>query len=206
MPNIDKERMFLSGASLAGGNPTRGRVDNDFYATQPQSVMSLLEVENFNFNNNIILEPCVGMGHVIETMKVKYPNLNYVGIDIVDRGYKDTIVSDFLNYDFDYSVGNIISNPPFSLAENFIRKSMSILDDKGKCCMFLKIQFLEGKARQEFFKEYPPKTIYVFSKRQTPLRDGKETDENGKKWNSTMCFAWFVWEKGYSGDTIIKWI
>ena len=36
--------------------------------------------------------------------------------------------------------------------------------------------------------------------------DGKETDENGKKWNSTMCFAWFVWEKGYSGDTIIKWI
>ncbi len=31
--------------------------------------------------------------------------------------------------------------------------------------MFLKIQFLEGKARRALFEEYPPKTIYVSSSR-----------------------------------------
>lgn len=30
--------------------------------------------------------------------------------------------------------------------------------------------------------------------------------ENGKKWNSTMCFAWFIWEKGFSGEPTIRWI
>ena len=196
----------LSGTSLVGSNSPRGRVENDFYATPPSSVIDLLNIETFDFTNNIFLEPCVGMGHIIETVKNKYPNLNYIGIDLIDRGYKDVIIDDFLNYDFTYKVGNIISNPPFSLAENFIRKAMSILDENGKCCMFLKIQFLEGQARKDFFKEYPPKKIYVFSKRQNPLRNGKETDENGKKWNSTMCFAWFVWEKGYNGKPEIDWI
>ena len=33
-----------------------------------------------------------------------------------------------------------------------------------------------------------------------------EFDENGKRWSSTMCFAWFVWEKGYIGQPIINWI
>lgn len=30
--------------------------------------------------------------------------------------------------------------------------------------------------------------------------------EKGKPWSSTMCFAWFVWEEGYSGDSVVKWI
>ena len=72
--------------------------------------------------------------------------------------------------------------------------------------MFLKIQFLEGNKRKLFFEETPPKTVYVFSKRQNPLRNGEALDEKGKPWSSTMCFAWFVWEKGYSGKTTIEWI
>lgn len=46
----------------------------------------------------------------------------------------------------------------------------------------------------------------MFSERQAPLPNGKELDENGKAWSSAMCFAWFVWEKGYKGDPIIKWL
>lgn len=22
---------------------------------------------------------------------------------------------------------------------------------------------------------------------------------------SAVCYAWFVWEKGYKGDTIVRW-
>lgn len=197
----------LSGARLAGGDPSRGRAENDFYATPQSSVQDLLDREVFCLDNNIMLEPCVGMGHIADVLSKNFPNICVKGMDIVDRGWVGTKVHDFLTFDFKGSkVGNIITNPPFNMAQEFIEKSLSILDDKGKCCMFLKIQFLEGKKRRDFFKDYPPKTVYVFSERQSPMREGKETDENGKKWSSTMCFAWFVWEKGYKGDTVVKWI
>ena len=56
------------------------------------------------------------------------------------------------------------------------------------------------------FENTPLKTVYVFSKRQNPLRNGSPVDENGKKWASTMCFAWFVWEHGYAGKPTIEWL
>lgn len=87
-----------------------------------------------------------------------------------------------------------------------MEKSLSLLKENGHVAMFLKIQFLEGKARKKFFEQYPPKTVYVFSERQNPMRNGEPLDENGKKWNNTMCFAWFVWENNYHGDTVVKWI
>ena len=31
--------------------------------------------------------------------------------------------------------------------------------------MFLKVQFLEGKARRKLFEKYPPKCVYVSSSR-----------------------------------------
>ena len=45
--------MALAGGKLAGGNPERGRVDNDFYATDPKAVEMLLYNEFFNFDSNI---------------------------------------------------------------------------------------------------------------------------------------------------------
>ena len=71
--------------------------------------------------------------------------------------------------------------------------------------MFLKLVFLESKSRQEFFRNTPLKYVYVFSERVSPMRDGKE-DNNGKKWASTMAFGWFIWEIGYKGEPIVRWI
>jgi len=66
--------------------------------------------------------------------------------------------------------------------------------------MFLKIQFLEGKQRKEFFKKYPPKTIWVSSSRIKCGMNGEFSDKS-----SMMALAWYVWEKGYKGDTVVKW-
>lgn len=50
------------------------------------------------------------------------------------------------------------------------------------------------------FLENPPKKVYVSSSRI-------ECAENGKfKGTSAVAYAWFVWEKGFKGDPIIKWI
>lgn len=193
----------LKGTNLAGTSTTRERVDEDYYATPYNSTEALLN--NVKFEGKF-LEPCIGGGHISEVIKKYYPNNEVIGYDLVDRGYPNTIVSDYLTNDFgEDKYDSIITNPPYSLAQEFLEKSMSIINKNGKIAMFLKIQFLEGVARKEMFNKYPPKYVYVFTKRQNPLRNGSPVDENGKAWASTMCFAWFVWEEGFSGEPIIRW-
>ncbi len=68
--------------------------------------------------------------------------------------------------------------------------------------MFLKIQFLEGQARKELFKNYPPKYVYVNSTRQTCYING----DMSKKMSSATCYCWYIWEKGWKGETIVRWI
>lgn len=194
----------LSGASLAGTSATRERANYDYYATPYQATEMLLDEVKFSGN---FLEPCVGGGHIVDVIKRYYPDECVYGVDIVDRGYPNTLVADFLKHDFlGQKFDNVVTNPPFSLAQEFLEKSVEVVNDGGKIAMFLKIQFLEGAKRRETFKKYPPKYIYVFVKRQAPWNNGSPVDEKGKSWSSTMCFAWFVWEKGFTGEPIVRWL
>ena len=101
--------------------------------------------------------------------------------------------------------GDIITNPPYKFAQEFIEKSLSIIPTGNKVAMFLKLQFMEGKARKKLFKANPPKTIYVSSSR---LLCAKNADFEGmiKGGGSAVAYAWYVWEKGFSGKTTVEWI
>lgn len=186
------------GGKLAGGNPLRGRVENDFYATHPDSTKALLEVEEVIYP---ALEPACGEGHI---SKLIYdPSL--VSTDLVYRGYGEGGI-DFLDNDYvDLEFQTIITNPPFNLFQEFVEKALKIA--KKKVIMFGKLQALEGQKRATFLQKTPLKYVYVFKKRQQPMRNGKDNDEiTGKKMSSTMAFAWYVWEIGYKGEPIIRWI
>lgn len=195
----------MKGTSLAGTSLTRERVEDDFYATDPKSLELLLDkLEEDNIKlNKYIWECACGQGHLSEVLKNK--GYSVYSTDLVDRGYGIGDI-DFLGSIHNNFSGDILTNPPYKYAQEFVEHSLHTLQDGHYCIMFLKIQFLEGKARKEMFKKYPPKYIYVFSERQNPMRNGQPLDENGKKWSSTMCFAWFIWEKGFSGEPIIRWI
>jgi hypothetical protein len=68
--------------------------------------------------------------------------------------------------------------------------------------MFLKLQFLEGKARRKLFEDFPPKKIYISSSRLKCYLNG---DPNENKNASAIAYAWFIWEKGYKGETTVRW-
>ena len=199
------EKKVLAGGKLAGGNPEHGRVENDYYATNPKAVEMLLT--NYTFDATTILEPCVGGGHIANAIKNFYTNKREItGLDLVDRGYPNTIVQNFLTWETDKKFEGIITNPPFSLAQEFIEKGMELLTDDGQMAMFLKIQFLEGAKRKEFFEKYPPKYVYVFRNRMATRNNGHTLYPNGKRWATTMCHAWFIWEKGSTTEPIIRWL
>lgn len=62
-------------------------------------------------------------------------------------------------------------------------------------------RYLSGQKRGEIFKKYPPKIIYVASKRFVCSKNGDFTHNKA----ALIDYAWFIWEKGFKGNTIIKW-
>ena len=84
---------------------------------------------------------------------------------------------------------------------------MEIIKDGKQVIMFLKLQFLEGKARRKLFEKYPPKYVYVFSERQRCSMNGDFSKySNGGQTHGAVAYCWYIWQKGFSGEPIIRWI
>lgn len=139
----------------------------------------------------------MGGGHISKVLK-EY-GYDVTSRDIVDRGYGE--VRDFLDLWTTEWDGDIITNPPYSFAREFVEKALQIIPKGNKVVMFLKLTFLEGKARRELFRENPPIRVWVSSSR---LKCAMNGDFSSFK-SSATAYAWFVWEKGYKGDTIVRW-
>ena len=176
----------------ASSHTKEDRQINDFYATDPVAVKYLLEVESFKK----VLEPSCGMGHI--SKELEKAGLKVKSSDLIDYGFGK--VKDFFTYE--KWKGDIITNPPYKYAQEFVEHSMKIIKPNRKIALFLKLQFLEGKKRKILFAKYPPKTIYVSSSRIKCAKNG-DFDNTG---TSAVAYAWYVWEKGFTGDPIIKWI
>ena len=187
-----------SRAAIAGTAPSnhskKDREQDDFYATDPKAVEMLCDLEKFS---NVIIEPACGMGHISNVLKNR--GYSVMSMDLVDRGYPGCVIGDFLKCGKRNADADIVTNPPYKLAQEFVEKSMEVIASGHKVAMFLKLTFLETVKRRELFKKYPPKTVYVASQRIACWPNGKPTAQ------SMVCYAWFVWEKGFSGDTTLKW-
>jgi hypothetical protein len=171
---------------------------NDYYATEPKAAELLLNIENFDNN---ILEPACGEGAISEVL-IKH-GYNVQSYDIIDRGYGIGGV-DFLTCKKKWS-GDIITNPPYKYAQEFVEKSLELVEDGAKIAMFLKIQFLEGKRRRSLFNYNPPKIVYVSSSRLICVKNGEFAKSTENKESSAVAYCWYIWEKGYKGETTIKW-
>lgn len=180
----------------ASSHADHDRQAEDFYATEPKAVKMLLQMEKFE---GTIWEPACGEGHLSEEIK----RLGYFvfSTDIVDRGYGDGIV-DFIGLENNEPTDrNIITNPPYRYADDFIIRSLEILQQGKKLALFLPIRYLEGKRRKQIFVTTPPSIVYVSSSRLKCAING----EFDKMTGSAVSYAWFVWQKGHTGDTILKW-
>ena len=184
--------------TLGASNHTdKERENDDYYATEPKATELLLSLEKFSPN---IWECACGGGHMAKVLKEN--GYEVKATDLIYRGYGEGNV-DFLKC-IDPFAGDIITNPPYKYATEFIYKALELIPAGNKVAMFLKIQFLEGKKRKKLFEKYPPKTIYVSSSRLLCAKNAlfEEMIAGG---GSAVAYAWYIWEKGYNGETIIKW-
>jgi len=191
--NGNKQSIFTTlGAS---NHVEHERAEYDYYATEPKAMELLLAEEIFY---PTVWECACGEGHLSKVL--------------LDHGYgvksSDLIYRNFGEGGIDFLKQNktcyvdIITNPPYKYAKEFVEHALEILEDGRKVAMFLKLTFLEGKARKELFLKAPPKKVYVSSSRLKCAKNGK-FEETG---SSAAAYAWFVWEKGYKGYPTIRWI
>ena len=179
----------------ASNHTAHERQRDDYYATESAATEWLCKLEQFN---GPILEPSCGEGHISEVLKAQ--GYDVTSRDLVNRGYGDK--ADFLSIDNSEWTGDIVTNPPYKYAREFVEKALQIIPNGNKVAMFLKLTFLEGKARKELFREQPPIRVWVSSSRLTCAMNG---DFDALRSRSATAYAWFIWEKGYKGDTILKW-
>ena len=189
--------------TLGASNHTeQEREADDFYATDPIAIDKLLKVET---PSPTLWEPACGAGHLSHRLE----QLGYAvtSTDIKARGCEGSFqIEDFLNTARGGVTQDIITNPPYKYATEFVLKALDVLAPGFRCYMFLKLQFLEGKKRfEQIFSKTPPKTVYVFSERVLCAKNG-EFQRMRDGGGSAVAYAWFVWQKGWRGTTELKWI
>lgn len=149
---------------------------NDYYATDPIAIDALLN--NYNVFSKNIWEPACGEKYL--SKKLEQKGFNVKSSDLINYCNNETL--DFLKYDpileGQFS-GDIITNPPFKLVNEFLEKSMEVIKNDYHIAFFLKIQILESLKRKTLFEKFPHKMILVPSKRIIVAKDGDFANTKG---------------------------
>jgi hypothetical protein len=159
------------------------RLANDDYATPIWVVDALLAVESFAGK---ICEPAPGAGHMVCALEA--------------AGHTVTaLAGDFLACSAPFP--NIVTNPPFSLADAFVRHALELTYPlSGKVCLLLPFEFDCAKKRVEIFRD-----CSAFAAKHVLTRRIKwvnlEHVASPKKHH-----AWFVWDWRHRGAPRMSWI
>lgn len=143
------------------------------------------------------LEPACGLGHMSKPLAESFASVK--SSDVEPLGFGE--VSDFLMSGDDRQFDWIITNPPFSLGEQFVAEALR--RSRVGVAMFVRTSFLEGIGRfDRLFSQEQPKAVLQFSER-VPLVKGR-CDANA---STATAYCWIVWSKGRAGyPTEFHWI
>lgn len=200
MNNNIKRKDWVGGSAavfktLGASNHTDAdRQREDYYATEPKATEWLCKLERFEGR---ILEPSCGEGHMSRVLEAA--GYDVVSRDLVDRGYGE--VADFLSIDNMEWDGNIVTNPPYKYAQEFVEKALKHHSRRKEGGDVSKADFPRRQGSTRSLPFYSPIRVWVSSSRLKCAMNG-DFEAYG---SSAAAYAWFVWEKGYKGETTIKW-
>lgn len=164
------------------------RKEADHYPSPPdvtEALMQFLQLPNGSF----IWEPACGDGAMSSVLERHGHKV--ISTDLRNDIWYGEGGIDFLSTTDDLIPDWIITNPPFNLAEAFIRKSLSIT---GNVAMLLKSQYWHAASRLQLFKDHPPAYVLPLTWRPAFLEA-----ERGS--SPLMDVIWVVWRNEHLGPT-----
>ena len=181
------------GKNFSCNNVSRKRRVADSYAT-PYSLTRLFLDTGALLKEAPTLEPACGEGAITKVL-AEYGFKDVKAFDL-EQG------QDFLTYN--EPVSQLITNPPYSLAYEFIQHSKKIV--KNRFALLLPLSYLHGKRRFDNIwkdREFGLRSVSVFTR--YPML-GDPLREDGKHRTGMMVYAFFFWEKGCYGAPQIQWL
>lgn len=177
---------------------------SDYYVTPNKPIVDLFEAlkeseccDLFTANDGKLhwwhkyLDPCAGGD---ENNGMSYPDVirslgvfndNITTVDIRQNSKAKIKASIFdCKWDGQYKV--VITNPPFNIAEEVIKKSFEFVEDGGYVIMLLRLNFFGSKKRKEFWQNNMP--ILTFVHRERISFTNGQTD--------SIEYMHCVWKKG----------
>jgi len=176
------------------------RDPDDFYATPAWCTDAILPHLP---SGGRVLDPGCGTGAILRTIMATAPfvHADLYGLELhegradearrlfAEVRTRHIVTGDFLKDPLD-SYDLIVGNPPFTLATEFVEKSLALVKAyRGTVAMLLRLAFLETAKRQAFHVANPA-DVFVLSKRPSFTPDGKA---------DSCAYAWFVWGPGRGG-------
>lgn len=171
---------------------------SDYYITPKSDIKKFLtkfiELEPDCFKG-VVLDPCAGGKIGAEGMS--YPEaIQEMNLccDIITNDLREDSLAqhkdDFLQITPNFKFDCIITNPPFNIAEEIIRKSLELTKIDGFVIMLVRLNFFGSKKRQPFWKEFMPEYCFVHSERISFT--GGTTD--------SIEYMHCCWRKGFTPD------
>ncbi|WP_323915113.1 DNA methyltransferase [Aeromonas veronii] len=156
---------------------TGNTIERELYPTPESAVAALMSCINFR-HDDIFMEPCRAEGNIYNPVPLPAQQKEWAEIS---QG------RDYLEWDFGRKFDVIITNPPFSLTEEFLKKSLSELAPDGTLIYLQRVNFLGSKKRVPFWAEigFPNKTP-ILVPRPRFVGGGSDSCE----------YSWFIWDRG----------
>ena len=176
------------------------RNERDCYLTPTSIIQQFLDEEKFDENGSF-LECCANKEKHIEKI-LKNNNYNNIYSNVFEE---DGI--DFLEWDENKKYDYIISNTPYKNSNDFIIKCMKVCSKKF--CLLYPLDYCNGIYRYEnvFNNNLGWKLSKMYIYVRKVMLEKKFLDDEGLYYKTGLgCYAWYIFEKDYKGETITKWI
>ena len=172
----------------------------DQYATPPEAVHALLRAEA-EWLPTVLWEPACGDGAIV--LPLRAAGYRVLASDLLrwgdcpDAFYgMDFLRAPQLPPDFE----GIVTNPPYRHAQEFVEQALRL---SSYVAMLLRLAFLEGVGRKQWFEGSPLARVHVFSRRLPMMH---RRGWNGPRASSAVVFAWYVWDRRHAGEPVIRWL
>ncbi len=161
---------------MSATNRGATRNPQDLYRTPRNAISAIIHQISWGRVRRA-LEPCQGDGRIIEMCQRIAPHAHWSAYEISNgTDYLEQHVPCHF-YDL------ILTNPPFSLAQEFITKARG----DAKCVIMLqRLNFLGSQKRYDWWLGHPVNILFPLARRPDFTGEGGDATD----------YAWFVWDPG----------
>lgn len=173
------------------------RDPQDWYVEPEWCSERLFDVEPFE---GPVLDPACGMGRIVQA--ARRAGHSALGTDLIARTDGAAVVNFLTAYPFG-NWDNIVCNPPFRIAEKFVRRALELTP--RKVAMLLPAAWVQGDKRSRWLETTPLARVLFIAPRPS-MPPGAVIAAGEKPGNGTTDFAWFIWLRGYRGAPALGWL